>query len=207
MISALYRLEDVNGAIFIDGVDTKSIGLCALRSSICTVPSDPILFSGSLRKNLDPFNKHNDDVLWKILEEVKLKETVKALPAGIDTAMTQKGSNQLSVGQRQLVCLARAILRKKRILIVEQGQQCDASIQEVIRDFFKNCTVLTIAQRLENIVNSDRIMILDNGNLKVISTNFIACYSFLSNPKLQIFKRNLAIRKYCWKILRAPYPS
>ena len=120
LITALFRLMEPEGRILIDGIDSKSIGLHDLRSKISIIPQDPVIFSGSLRRNLDPFEDFSDDVLWSALEAVKLKESVSDLSIGLDAIITEGGSN-LSVGQRQLVCLARAILRRNVILVLDEA--------------------------------------------------------------------------------------
>nr|WEU39104.1 NIES ABC protein [Daphnia magna] len=187
LIAALFRLAEPDGHIIIDGIDSKSIGLHDLRSKIAIIPQDPVLFSGSLRKNLDPFGLHSDDALWNALEGAKLKEMVKDLSAGLEANMTEGGAN-FSVGQRQLICLARAILRQNRILVLDEAtanvdQKTDSLIQLTIRERFRDCTVLTIAHRLNTIMDSDRIMLLDAGYLKEFGEPAI----LLENPKSMFY--------------------
>ncbi|KAJ2946419.1 hypothetical protein O0L34_g12458 [Tuta absoluta] len=178
LISALFRLYDIEGSVEIDGIDTVGISKQELRSKISIIPQEPVLFSASLRYNLDPFSLYSDDDIWRALEQVELKDAIPAL----DFKVAEGGSN-FSVGQRQLVCLARAILRSNKILIMDEATanvdpQTDALIQKTIRKAFASCTVLTIAHRLNTIMDSDRVLVMDKGKAVELDTP----YALLSNP-------------------------
>ncbi|NXM27118.1 MRP3 protein, partial [Oxyruncus cristatus] len=181
MTLCLFRiLEAVKGEIKIDGVKISEIGLHDLRSRLTIIPQDPVLFSGTLRMNLDPFNKYSDEEIWKALELSHLKRFVSSQPSMLDYECSEGGEN-LSVGQRQLVCLARALLRKSRILILDEATaaidlETDDLIQMTIRTQFEDCTVLTIAHRLNTIMDYTRVLVLDNGTIAEFDTpaNLIA---------------------------------
>ncbi|KAK9886055.1 hypothetical protein WA026_014838 [Henosepilachna vigintioctopunctata] len=172
---SLFRIiEAAHGIIEIDGVNIAEIGLHALRSRLTIIPQEAVLFSGTLRKNLDPFDINSDEEIWKSLEQAHLKSFVEALPAGLSHSVTEGGEN-LSVGQKQLICLARALLRKTKVLILDEATaavdlETDDLIQTTIRREFKNCTVLTIAHRLNTIMDSDRIIVLDKGLIEEFDT-------------------------------------
>ncbi|XP_019855858.1 PREDICTED: multidrug resistance-associated protein 1-like isoform X2 [Amphimedon queenslandica] len=167
---ALFRIiESAQGSISIDGADISTYGLRDLRSNITIIPQDPVLFSGSLRLNLDPFNAKSDEELWRVLETAHLSEFVSGLTEGLYYPVAEGGEN-LSVGQRQLVCLARALLRKTKILVLDEATaavdlETDGLIQKTIRSEFANCTILTIAHRINTIMDYDRVMVLDNGRI------------------------------------------
>ncbi|XP_071508424.1 ATP-binding cassette sub-family C member 4-like [Diadema antillarum] len=183
LITALFRLAEPVGGLQLDDVQTTELGLHDIRKKISIIPQDPVIFTGSLRRNLDPFAAYSDVALWSALEDVQLHQAVKENPAKLEMEVGEGGSN-FSVGQRQLVCLARAILKKNKVLILDEATanvdpRTDSLIQETIRSKFQNCTVLTIAHRLHTIMDSDRIMVLDAGELIEMDHP----YELLRDPK------------------------
>lgn len=139
------------------------------RSAISVIPQDPTLFSGSYRTNLDPFDNYTDDEMWMCLDKVQLSKKVSDLKYQLDSKVTEGGKN-LSVGEKQLFCLARALLRKSHILVIDEAtanvdNKTDRIIQKILKNHFKTCTMITIAHRLDTIKNYDRIMVLGDGKI------------------------------------------
>uniref|UniRef100_A0A8D0T6P7 Multidrug resistance-associated protein 4 n=1 Tax=Sus scrofa TaxID=9823 RepID=A0A8D0T6P7_PIG len=188
LVSALFRLSEPNGIIRIDGIWTHNIGLHDLRKKMTVVPQEPVLFIGTMRKNLDPFNEHTDEELWNALEEVQLKEAVEGLPGRLNTELAESGSN-LSAGQRQLVSFARAILRKNQILIIDKATsnvdpRTDELIKKKVREKFAQSIVLTITNRLRTVIDSESVMVLDSGR----RVEFSRPYKLLQNRNSLFYK-------------------
>jgi len=176
-------VEFAGGYIKIDGVDISKIGLQDLRSHLSIIPQDPTLFAGTIRSNLDPFETCTDSILWDALEQVYLKTFVQGLQAGLNTPVVEGGDN-LSVGQRQLMCLGRALLKNSAILVLDEAtaavdMETDKLIQKTIRERFKDKTVITIAHRINTIIDYDRVMVLDLGKIVEFDTPQV----LLANPQ------------------------
>ncbi|XP_041994072.1 ABC transporter C family member 2-like [Salvia splendens] len=175
MLNALFRMVELEkGRILIDDCDVSKFGLMDLRKVLGIIPQSPVLFSGTVRFNLDPFNEHNDADLWESLERAHLKDVIRRNPLGLDAEVSEAGEN-FSVGQRQLLSLSRALLRRSKILVLDEATaavdvRTDALIQKTIREEFKSCTMLIIAHRLNTIIDCDNILLLDAGKVLEFDT-------------------------------------
>ncbi|XP_029922395.1 ATP-binding cassette sub-family C member 5 isoform X2 [Myripristis murdjan] len=166
----LFRLvERCGGSIMIDGVDISDIGLADLRSKLSIIPQEPVLFSGTIRFNLDPFSQYREEQIWDALDRTHMKECISQLPLKLDSEVVENGEN-FSVGERQLLCVARVLLRQCKVLILDEAtaamdSETDALVQETLRSSFQHCTTLTIAHRLHTVLGCDRILVLNQGQV------------------------------------------
>nr|XP_025624778.1 ABC transporter C family member 12 isoform X4 [Arachis hypogaea] len=193
MLNALFRIVELqSGRIIIDGFDISMFGLADLRRVLTIIPQSPVLFSGTVRFNLDPFTEHNDADMWQALERAHLKDVIRRNPLGLDAQVLEGGDN-FSVGQRQLLSLARALLRRSKVLVLDEATaavdvRTDALIQKTIRQEFQSCTMLIIAHRLNTVIDCNRILLLDSGRVleydspdKLLSNEASAFYKMVQS--------------------------
>ncbi|GLT49342.1 hypothetical protein SLA2020_229060 [Shorea laevis] len=175
LIQVFFRLvEPTGGRIIIDGIDICTLGLHDLRSRFSIIPQEPVLFEGTVRSNIDPIGQYSDEEIWKSLERCQLKDAVASKPDKLDSLVADSGDNW-SVGQRQLLCLGRVMLKRSRLLFLDEAtasvdSQTDAVIQKIIREDFATCTIISIAHRIPTVMDCDRVLVVDAGRVKEFDT-------------------------------------
>jgi ATP-binding cassette, subfamily C (CFTR/MRP), member 1 len=168
LIVALYRLADISeGKIEVDSIDCSMVNLNMLRRSMAIIPQEPVMFGGTLRTNLDPFDEHSDEELYEVLRKCLLGPMLEASDEGLDAKVETLGSNY-SLGTQQLICLARAMLNKSRVLLLDEAtaaldSDTNAAVGRVLKEHFSDRTIFTIAHRLDTIIESDRILVMNAG--------------------------------------------
>ncbi|KAG2378904.1 hypothetical protein C9374_008052 [Naegleria lovaniensis] len=189
LLITLFRfIEPFQGSITVDGLNISQIGLKTLRKSLLIIPQQPVLFSGTLRYNLDIFNEFEDYEIWNALERVQLKSKVSQFSLQLNEIVSENGSN-FSIGERQLLSLCRCILRKAKIIIFDEStafvdHKSDALVQKIIREEFKDSTIITVAHRLDTIIDSDAIAVMRNGEI----IEYGKPTELLENPQSQFTK-------------------
>ncbi|XP_066942829.1 ATP-binding cassette sub-family C member 5-like isoform X2 [Macrobrachium rosenbergii] len=195
----LFRLVELTGgSIRIDGINISTLGLEDLRSRLSIIPQDPVLFIGTVRYNLDPFDNHSDEKIWSALEQTHMKERISNLDLKLNAPVIENGEN-FSVGERQLLCMARALLRNSKILFLDEATaaidtETDVKIQKTLKEAFKSCTMITIAHRLNTVMSCSRVIVMDSGRVAEFDTPKV----LLSNPS-SLFSKMVAAADSSWE--------
>ena len=183
LISVLFRLNSIeSGSIHVSGVDIGQLPLSSLRSALSIIPQESILFAGTLRENFDPEAKYSDQAIWDAINAAGLTELIQSLPEGLETELKENASG-FSVGQLQLLCLARALLKRARVLVMDEATastdaDTDAKIQATIKTKLTHATVLSIAHRLHSVIEFDKVLVMDAGRV----AEFDSPAALLDNP-------------------------
>jgi len=182
MMSLLRMVEASEGSIYIDGLSIKDMGLYDIRSRIAVIPQEPVLFAGTIRSNLDPFEKLSDDEIWKALKDVHIADSIEEMPLKLETPIIENGRN-FTLSQRLLFMIARAVLLNTQIVVLDEplaalDYETDELIQNTIWKCFENKTLIIIASQLSHIMRADRIMVLESGRIAEFDTP----HGLLSNP-------------------------
>ena len=170
LVAALMRMAETRGKIIIDGLDIKKFNVLSTRKCISVISQSPSLINGTIRLNLDPLGQHTDTEIWQALNRTKMTSKIQNLPNGLDSELNTDNSS-FSVGEKQLLNLARVLLQRNKIIVFDEATgkidgNTDEEIQGIIGNVLKECTVITIAHRLSTILNCDRVMVLDQGEIK-----------------------------------------
>lgn len=184
IVSTLFRLYDFDGDIFIDNRNITSLSLDYLRSKIAIIPQDPILFSGTIRTNIDPFSNYSDADIWSVLEQVHMKSKITNLNQSVSDSSTS-----FSSGEKQLICLARALIQHQNIIVLDEATanldpETDQLLQKTVQTCFRGCTVITIAHRLHSVTSCDKVLVLDAGRI----VEFDAPNTLMENSSGFLFK-------------------
>ena len=169
LVASLFRMPEHCGKIFLGDVCVSELNLQEARMALTAIPQDPIFFPGTLRRNLDPFQEYNDQEIYEALEKAHVKSLLEKNPDKLNSRVTERGNN-FSVGERQLLCLARALLQKKKVIVFDEATanidyETERLLNQTIHDQLRNCTVLTIAHRMNHILGYDKVLVLDKGRL------------------------------------------